>query len=251
MPHAIRDVVEPTPLPKQKSIRKSKSKSPSRDLQQLSGHFDEIQAKYESSEFSKSIERLLKTATKSPTTPVTRLLSLGLGTLTPIKTQTRRLKQLAIFLAIANALERTTKHPVALYAQDPTFTRTDEAFLTIHGVTMVRTPSGAELGEAQHLIDATTLVYSPFLTLEAYEQMLLQPDQEHRVRYLVGDDFNALLAKWPKHSAEREQVEKLLKTGVSRFRRRALSGEGFWDEEDKAFPMAMYSLEDRIRVSKA
>jgi hypothetical protein len=95
------------------------------------------------------------------------------------------------------------------------------------------------------LVDANTLIYSPFLTLEAYEQLLLQSDRQ--VKYLVGDDFNALLAKWPKHSAERGQVERLIRTGISQFRRRAASGDGFWEQEDMAFPMAMYSFDGGVR----
>lgn len=201
--------------------------------------------KYEASEFSQSIERLLRTTTKGSNAQITRIISLGLGSLTPIKSQIRRLKQLAIFLAIADALGRISDKTVALYAQDPTFTRTDEAFLTTLGVSVVRTPSGSELGEAEQLVDETTLIYSPFLTLEAYEQLLLQSNRH--VEHLVGDDFNALLAKWPKHTAERDQVEKVMKTGISRFRRRAINGGGFWEDEDKAFPMAMYSFDERIR----
>lgn len=245
MPHALVDVAGPAPVPK--NIRKSKSRSPSRELQQLQSRFDDVRVKYENSQFSHTIDKLVRNASKTSGSSISRVLSLGLGSLTPIKTQTRRLKQLAIFLAIADALEQATQKPIALFAQDPTFTRVDEAFLATFGVAVVRTPSGAELGEARSFIDATTMVYSPFLTLEAYEQLMLHAG--HHMKYIIGDDFNALLTKWPKHSAEKEQVEGIMKSGISWFRRRVISGEGFWDEEDNAFPMAIYSIEDRSRGS--
>ncbi|KAF2119064.1 hypothetical protein BDV96DRAFT_488009, partial [Lophiotrema nucula] len=64
---------------------------------------------------------------------------------------------------------------------------------------------------------------------------------------LVSDDFNALKEKWPKHSPERPQVERLMKGPVSRYRRRAVQGGGFWGESDESFPMAVYSFENRTR----
>ena len=243
MPHATADVTGSVNSPK--ATRKSKSRSPSRELLQLQTRFEEIKAKYATSSFAQTIDKLVKNASKSSGSSITRVLSLGLGSLTPIKTQTRRLKQLAIFLAIAEALEDAIHKPIELFAQDPTFTRADEAFLAAFGVAVVRTPSGAELGEAQGLIDASTLVYSPFLTLEAYEQLMLHAGGS--MKYIVGDDFNALLSKWPKHSPEQRQVEGIMKSGIARYRRRVVGGEGFWGEDDKAFPMAMYSIEGRTR----
>jgi hypothetical protein len=243
MPHAVIDVTATVPV--SKTGRKSKSRSPSRELQQLQVRFEEVRAKYSTSQFASSIEKLVRTASKISGSSISRVLSLGLGSLAPIKTQTRRLKQLAIFLAIADALELATGKAILLFAQDPSFTRADEAFLSTFGIAVVRTPSGAELGEARDLIDAATLVYSPFLTLEAYEQLLLHAGKH--MKYIIGDDFNALLSKWPKHSAEEEQVKGIMKGGILRYKRRVVSGEEFWDEEDKAFPMAMYSMEERSR----
>ncbi|KAF1849046.1 uncharacterized protein K460DRAFT_263485, partial [Cucurbitaria berberidis CBS 394.84] len=60
------------------------------------------------------------------------------------------------------------------------------------------------------------------------------------VQYLLGDDFNALLNKWPKHSAERTQVERVMKSGLLSYRRRVVNGEGFWTKGDGTFPMAVY-----------
>ena len=245
MPHAIADVTGSVNTTK--VVRKAKSRSPSRELLQLQSRFDEIRAKYETSSFAQTIEKLVKNASKTSGASITRVLSLGLGSLTPIKTQTRRLKQLAIFLAVADALEDEVHRPIELFAQDPTFTRADEAFLATFGVAVVRTPSGAELGEAQGLINASTLVYSPFLTLEAYEQLMLHG--EHDMKYIIGDDFNALLSKWPKHSHEQRQVEGIIRSGIVQYRRRVVSGDGFWEDDDKAFPMAMYSLEGKMRRS--
>lgn len=247
MPHAT---ISYTVLPKDKQARhvlKSKSRSPSRELQHLQTRFEEVQAHYRTSHLSTSMERLVQQASKSSGPSINRMLSLGLGSLTPIKTQSRRLKQLAIFLAIADTLEDTLQKPVALLAQDPTFTKTDEAFLNTFGIGVIRTPSGAELGEARQVLDERTLVYSPFLTLEAYEQLMLHAGQH--VKHIVGDDFNALLEKWPKHSPEEAQVKRVMKGGILRFRRQAVIGDGFWEEEiDGAFPMAMYSARGAARI---
>jgi hypothetical protein len=174
------------------------------------------------------------------------LLSLGLGSLTSLKSQTRRLKQLSIFLAIADTLEDALQKPLKLFAQDPDFTKTDEAFLGMFGIAVVRTHSGAELGEARHVIDQRTLVFSPFLTLEAYEQLMLHAG--HHVKHIIGDDFNALLEKWPKHSAEEAQVKRVMKAGILRYRRQAIIVDGFWEESDSAFPMAMYSDRGAARI---
>ncbi|KAF2630525.1 hypothetical protein BU25DRAFT_335545, partial [Macroventuria anomochaeta] len=45
---------------------------------------------------------------------------------------------------------------------------------------------------------------------------------------LIGDNFDALLHMWPKHGAERKQVEEVMKQGLARYRRKAVAGVGFW-----------------------
>jgi hypothetical protein len=82
--------------------------------------------------------------------------------------------------------------------------------------------------------------------LDAYEQ-LLRGGQT--VPYLIGDDFDALLHKWPKYSAERVEVERVMRYGLGGCRRRAVVGDGFWTKEDGTFPMAMYQrLEKKSRA---
>ncbi|OAG01308.1 uncharacterized protein CC84DRAFT_1049028, partial [Paraphaeosphaeria sporulosa] len=66
------------------------------------------------------------------------------------------------------------------------------------------------------------------------------------VQYVIGDDFNALLDKWPKYSAERAQVQKVTKAGLGRYQRKAILGTGFWEEIDGAFPMAVYAAQNRV-----
>ena len=223
--------------------RRSKAK-PSRDQHHLHTLISDAQALYTSSQFAKTIDKHLTSLTRS--TPITRILSLGLGSLSaPEKGQSRRIKQLAILLEIRSSLQKTSHAPVQVYAQDPTFTRADEALLSTLDIRIARTSSGSSLGEAEDLIDVNTIVYSPFLTLEAYEQLFVR--SKAQVQYLIGDDFNALLEKWPKYSAERAQVEKLVKSALGRYRRRAISGEGFWDEADGAFPMAGYAVQSGVR----
>ncbi|KAF2637590.1 hypothetical protein P280DRAFT_381463, partial [Massarina eburnea CBS 473.64] len=178
-----------------------------------------------------------------------KILSLGLGSLTaPEKGQTRRLKQLAIFLAIRAELSRKSGIEIHLYAQDPVFTRADESFLSSFSVGILRTTSGTSLGEAETIIDSLTLVYSPFLTLEAYEALLLgRRESVHAVRYLIGDDFAELEAKWPKRSEERRLVEKVVKGSVRGYKRRVVTGEGFWEDVDAAFGMGVYVKVDEGR----
>ncbi|KAK7750748.1 hypothetical protein SLS62_007299 [Diatrype stigma] len=173
---------------------------------------------------------------------VTKVLSLGLGSLSEkSRDQSRRFKQLAIFLAIADHVRQSSSprgrmSKLELYAQDPTFTRADESFLQSLGVHVLRTPSPSELGEARHVIDENTLVYSPFLTINAYGLLL----ESCPVDLLIGDDFSSLLLKWEKHTAEHKEVAQLSKLHISRYQKRAVSGNGFWDEDDRAFPMALY-----------
>ncbi|KAJ4373069.1 hypothetical protein N0V83_003360 [Neocucurbitaria cava] len=222
--------------------RKSKVKSSSREWQYLSAMLQDHQALFEQSQLSQNISRQLKVTLKNSSTSVTTILSLGLGSLQVTREQTRRLKQLTILLSLRDTLRQVSGKQIGIYAQDPTFTRTDETFLNSLGISILRTPSGSDLGEAAAIICPSTLIYSPFLTLEAYEQLLFNAATP--VQFFVGDDFNALLKKWPKHSAERAQVERVMKSGLSRYRRRAVDGEGFWKEQDGTFPMAVYGWVD-------
>ena len=124
-----------------------------------------------------------------------------------------------------------------IYAQDPSFSKIDEAFLQGLGVKILSTPSATELGEAAQYIDESTLVYCPFLTLEAYELLFATGT----VKFFIGDDFDALRMKWPKRSAGWNEAEALSKRFVQGLRKRVISGgDDFWDAEDKPFPMAMY-----------
>jgi hypothetical protein len=104
-------------------------------------------------------------------------------------------------------------------------------------VHILSTPSATEVGEAAQYIDESTLVYCPFLTLEAYQLFF----STGTLNFFVGDDFDALRIKWPKRSAGRNEAESLSRRSVQGFRKRVIgSGDGFWDAEDKPFPMAMY-----------
>jgi hypothetical protein len=236
MPHAISDVTDAYLQPQVK--RRQKVKSLSRELQHISTSLDYLQALYAQSQLSQTISRQLQATIRNRASPLTRVVSLGLGSLLVAKGQSRRLKQLTILLAIRDNLQKAMGTPVEVYAQDPSFIRADETFLTSLGIRILRTSSGASLGEAASIISPSTLVYSPFLTLEVYEQLLFTSDGS--ISQLFGDDFNALINKWPKHSAERKQVDHMAKLGLSRYKRKAISGEGFWTEEDETFPMAIY-----------
>ncbi|KAF2443194.1 hypothetical protein P171DRAFT_433499 [Karstenula rhodostoma CBS 690.94] len=225
--------------------RRKPQAKPSRDIHRLLTQLADLQSSYTPSEFAKNIDKQLLYLTKSATTPFTRIVSLGLGSLSSTERgQTRRLKQLALLLAIQDALQQQTNAPIQVYAQDPTFTKQDEALLNSLSIRILRTASGSSLGEAADVIDASTLIYSPFLTLEAYEQLLVESRQP--VQYVIGDDFNALLEKWPKYSAERAQVQKVTKAALGRYRRKAISGAGFWEESDGAFPMAVYAAQNKV-----
>jgi hypothetical protein len=165
---------------------------------------------------------------------------MGLGSLTS-RDQSRRIKQLTIFLAIAEQMEFLAKSPIKLYAQDPAFTKVDEAFLESLGIKILRTPSPSILGEAEKLIDEETMVFSPFLTIQAYQNVL----KSSRMGMLVGDDFNALRLKWPKFTTEHDDVESLIKRELIKYQRRSIyevskEGKDFWGKEDKMFPMALY-----------
>ncbi|KAF2262565.1 hypothetical protein CC78DRAFT_449690, partial [Lojkania enalia] len=188
------------------------------------------------------LSRSLASVLKSTQSPIRRVLSLGLGSLlSNTKGQTRRLKQLAILLALRDELQKLNRAEIEVFAQDPGFTKQDEAFLSFLNIRILRTPSGASLGESSALLSPSTLIYSPFLTLEAYDALFaIEPLP---LQALVSDDFNALKEKWPKYSNERAQVERLMKGAVNRYRRRVVSGEGFWEELDQSFPIAVYIAE--------
>jgi hypothetical protein len=243
MPHAIRDI-DDRALPQDVQQRKKSTPLP-RELQQLSRQILDHQDLFNCSQLSVTLSRYLQKITKT-NTPITRIVSLGLGSLLVMKNQSRRLKQLAILLSLRDSLQRGQQEPIEVYAQDPTFTRQDKALLAALGIGILRTPSSSELGEAAAVISPFTLVYSPFLTLEAYEQLISGPVMP--VRYLIGDDFDALLKKWPNRSAERRQVEGVLRSGLLKYRRKALAGEGFWTERDETFPMAVYVMTEGIPI---
>ncbi|KAF3007937.1 hypothetical protein E8E13_011251 [Curvularia kusanoi] len=236
MPHIIPDA-EVSTSQKQRQ-RKAKYKSLPRELLQLTTRLPDLQDLYAQSQLARSVNRQLQAISKAGS-PVTRIVSLGLGSLLVTKGQSRRLKQLAVLLAIRDCFQDRRNEPIEVYAQDPTFTRADETLLAAIGIQILRTSSGSDLGEAAAFITPETVVYSPFLTLEAYEQLLLNSSVP--MRYLIGDDFDALLQKWPKHSPERKQVEGLTRMGLSEYRRKAIVGEGFWTADDETFPMAVYS----------
>lgn len=235
MPHTTKDIQTYPP----KSRRYAASRSSPRKPQQLSATLDHLQQLYSQSFLSKSIHRHIQTSIKNTATPISRVLSLGLGSLQPSKHLPRRLKQLTILLAVRNSINQISGCQIAVYAQDPTFTRNDEAFLTSLDIQILRTPSVAELGEAATVISPLALVYCPFLTIEAYGQLLVQGNLPIP-NIVFGDDFDALLDKWPKHSAERKQVDVVMKAGLLKYKRRAVGGEGFWTEGDGGFPMAVY-----------
>jgi hypothetical protein len=240
MPNAIADIEEGYMQPR--AHRRSKPVSSSREVRVLAALLNSSQELYNRSQLSEIFNRQLQATLKHSPIPVTAILSLGLGSFRALKDQSRRLKQLTILLAIRDILRRISGSLIQVYAQDPTFTRADEAFLSDLGLHILRTPSGSELGEAASVISPSTLIYSPFLTLEAYENLFM--NSKISVQYLVGDDFNALLSKWPKHSAEQAQVEGIMKSGLSSYRRRAVTGALFWTEDDKTFPLAMYEKLD-------
>ncbi|KAE9377372.1 hypothetical protein N431DRAFT_436602 [Stipitochalara longipes BDJ] len=227
MPHAV-EVERAT-----QSQRTSKPKaSSSRDLRQLHNLYDETRNRYVGSSLSLAITHILESK-NNPT--VKRIVSLGLGSLKSTD-QARRIKQLTIFLALAEQI-KLRQPKIEVYAQDPSFSKTDEAFLQSLGVKILSTPSATQLGEAAQYIDESTLVYCPFLTLEAYELLFAAGT----VKFFIGDDFDALRMKWPKRSAGWNEVESLSRRFVQGLRKRVISGgDDFWDAEDKPFPMAMY-----------
>jgi len=216
------------------SKRSLKTKNPSpRELQQLHTLYLNIRTRYLPSNLNLSISRLLESKTR-PT--VTKVVSLGLGSFKSAD-QNRRIKQLTILIAISEQLRQYTPE-IEIYAQDPSFSKIDEAFLQSFGVHILRTPSATDLGEAAQYIDESTLVYSPFLTLEAYQLLF----STKTINFFIGDDFDALRVKWPKHTSGRNEAEVLFRKFIQSLRKRIISRDDeFWDPEDKPFPMAMYS----------
>jgi hypothetical protein len=235
MPHAVEQSARRTRSPKAKA-------SSSRELRQLHTTYSTTRDRYLDSSLSLAVFRLFESKNRPP---VTRIISLGLGSFKSVE-QPRRIKQLAIFLAIAEQLRQQTPD-IEIYAQDPSFSKVDDAFLQSLGVHILSTPAATELGEAAQYIDKSTLVYSPFLTLEAYQLLF----STGALDLFVGDDFDALRAKWPKHSAGRNEAEALSRRFVQAYRKRAIaSGDAFWDAEDKPFPMAMYWSASKEPVAK-
>lgn len=226
MPHAVA-VEQSTESARTPKIRPSSS----RELRQLHRTYNETRDQYLGSSLLPSITRLLESKGRPA---VTKIVSLGLGSLKSAN-QPRIMKQLVILLAIAEHL-RQHQPQIEIYAQDPSFTRSDEAFLQSLGVHILSTPSATEAGEAEQHIDESTLVYCPFLTLEAYQIFFPIP----ALKFCIGDDFDALRIKWPKHSAGYTEAEAISRRVVQRFQKRVIGGDGFWDAGDKPFPMAMY-----------
>ena len=228
MPHFIADL-QPV-----QSAQAAKVKGPlSREVRQLHIQYNKTKNRFPESTASKLISQTVKSRSRRP---ITKLVSLGLGSLKSVD-QSRRFKQLAIFLAIAEQLQQNGAQ-LDIYAQDPSFSKTDESFLQSLGIQILSTPSPTDLGDAAQYIDESTLVYSPFLTLEAYELLF----SSGTLSFFIGDDFDALRNKWPKHSASRNEAESLLKRFVKSYRKRAITiEEGFWEETDKSFPMAIYT----------
>ena len=238
MPHAVEisQAVRPTKSTRTKTPKSKPSSS--RELRQLHSLYNSTRDYFLSSQLSSSIATLL---TSKALPKVTKLVSLGLGTFQS-KDQTRRLKQLVILLAISQTLSQKTLN-LKIYAQDPSFSALDHTFLSSFGIEILSTPSGSQTGEAADVIDEQTLIYSPFLTLEAYQLFF----GTGRMAFFIGDDFDALRGKWPKHSTSWKEVDALDKTYVKALRKKVVSNSGpggeewgFWEEGDKPFPMAMY-----------
>ncbi|KAM0425803.1 hypothetical protein ACHAPT_009054 [Fusarium lateritium] len=252
----MRHTVKPQPLegngarasPKSAKSASRKHAGSSRQSNQLSQLYDEAMDLYNQSALAASIEDMLNVKNRPR---ITRLVSLGLGSLLDSKDQQRRIKQLVIFMAIAShfTLPMSEKSSVMLYAQDPTFTAIDEAFLHRLGITVLKTPSSSDLGDAGQMINEETLVYSPFLTIATYKLLFSQSlhtstqssSGSAKIPILVSDDFNALRLKWDKRTDERRDVEGLIRGAKSgNYHRRAVNGEGFWAESDRPFPLALY-----------
>ncbi|KAF3041340.1 hypothetical protein E8E12_007411 [Didymella heteroderae] len=135
MPHSVQDVE--VILPQKKAHQRPKNKALPRELLQLTSQVLDLQELYAQSQLSQSITRELHTIPKSGQ-PIARIVSLGLGSLFVTKGQSRRLKQLAVFLSIRDQLQEARRESIEVYAQDPTFTRQDEALLASFGIRILR-----------------------------------------------------------------------------------------------------------------
>jgi hypothetical protein len=240
MPHAVE--IKQSSLP----LRVAKAKSPpSRELKSLYALYSTTRTQYNESALSHSIANLLESKNRPA---VTKVVSLGLGSLKSVN-QIRRIKQLVIFRAIADQL-REYNPSIEIYAQDPEFSKLDESFLSSLGIHILSTPMAAHLGEAAQYIDESTLVYSPFLTLEAYELLF----SSRKVNLFIGDDFDALRTRFPKRSQGSNEAEAISRRFIQAFRKRTIGGadglDGFWDDNDKPFPMAMYRKASKVSSSK-
>ncbi|KAH4798436.1 hypothetical protein HBH61_244500 [Parastagonospora nodorum] len=225
-----------------------KAKSSSCEHKRLSRTLADFQDLYVASELCRTIVRQLRAISRSRAAPITTIVSLGLGSLSVVKCESRRMKQLVILLSVRDILHRICGSPIEVYAQDPSFTRLDESFLLSLDIKILHTSSADSLGEAASTLSPATLVYSPFLTLEVYEQLL--NTSKMQVPLIFGDDFTALLKKWPKRSPEQKQVEALMKTGLASYKRSVVGNKGFWDDEDGSFPMAIYDVTERQDKAK-
>ncbi|CZS81820.1 unnamed protein product [Fusarium graminearum] len=226
--------------PSKKSQSSRNNGSSGKQLQQLYRLYQNAMDLYNQSVLSETIEDMLRTKNRPR---ITKIVSLGLGSLLDAKDQQRRIKQLVMLMAIASHFT-IPKSALQIYAQDPTFTAVDETFLATLGIVVLKTPSIADLGEAGQMMDEETLVYSPFLTLETYKLLLSSSQTSEvpvNVPMLMSDDFNALRLKWDKRTSERRDVEGLIQgTRAGNYRRRAVNGEGFWTDLDRPFPLALY-----------
>ena len=215
MPHATTEV---TDLPQSKPRQQARNgKASSREHSRLSRVLEDLQDLYIASELCQTVARQLRVISQSRTAPITSIVSLGLGSLSVNKCKGRRMKQLVILLALRDILHSICGSPIEIYAQDPSFTRSDEAFLLSLSIRILHTSSVDSLGEAASILSSNTLVYPPFLTLEVYEQLFNKP--QARAPLIFCDDFTGLLKKWPRHSPERKQVEALMKAGLIGYKR--------------------------------
>jgi hypothetical protein len=241
MPHAIADIdAKTTP-----HLRRQSTRALPREVQKLFTSLGYLQVIYSASELSRNITQQLHASVRGRTTPISSIVSLGLGGFLVTKWRSRRLKQLTILLAMKNDLENISATKIVVYAQDPSFTRADEAFLKALGIRLLRTSSITSLDEAELFISPSTLVYTPFLTLEVYEQLLRVARVGAPI--IFGDDFDVLMNKWPRRSPEHDLVETLTRKGLSGDKRRVIQGKGFWEEVDESSPMALYDASDSRR----
>jgi len=170
------------------------------------------------------------------------------------------MKQLVIFLdivALIGQLQNQNEQSLnsdtgavilelQIFAQDPSFSKLDEQLLHWLGVTILHTPSPTSGGEALSLIDENTVVYSPFLTFEAYK--LFFERSEGKVGMWISDDFEALKSMGKGTRGEVDGLLRFFEKGKGWRRRVVGTGVGgevaFWEEGEKAVPMAVYWKEE-------